>query len=107
LFGLGRREIKMTKLENYLEDGANYRCKCCKEEIVEGLKKQREKAKDIMSKAELLHENLANCHPSIARGKVWCRTCGREKKVDPAESMRTGWPKCCGYTMTIDHPDTW
>jgi hypothetical protein len=69
----------MTKLENYLEDGANYRCKCCKEEIVEGLKKQREKAKDIMSKAELLHENLANCHPSIARGKVWCRTCGREK----------------------------
>lgn len=51
--------------------------------------------------------NLANCHPSIARGKVWCRTCGREKQVDPAESMRTGWAKCCGYTMTIDHPDTW
>ena len=61
----------------------------------------------LTSKAESLHETLANCHPSIARGKVWCRTCGREKKVNPAESMRTGWAKCCGYTMTIDHPDTW
>lgn len=61
----------------------------------------------FMSKAESLHETLANCHPSISRGKVWCRTCGREKKVDPVESMITGWAKCCGYTMTIDHPDTW
>jgi len=61
----------------------------------------------LTSKAESLHETLSNCHPSIARGKVWCRTCGREKKVNPAESMRTGWAKCCGYTMTIDHPATW
>lgn len=30
----------------------------------------------LTSKAESLHETLANCHPSIARGKVWCRTCG-------------------------------
>ena len=21
--------------------------------------------------------------------------------------VKTGWAKCCGYTMTIDHPDTW
>jgi hypothetical protein len=25
-----------------------------------------------------LHENLAECHLSISRGKVWCRTCGSE-----------------------------
>jgi len=45
--------------------------------------------------------------PQLARGKVWCRTCRRELSVDSGDCMRNGWPKCCGYTMTIDHPDTW
>jgi Zn finger protein HypA/HybF involved in hydrogenase expression len=54
-----------------------------------------------------LHENLAECHLSISRGKVWCRTCGSEQRVDPTNAIRFGWPKCCGFTMTIDHPDTW
>jgi len=43
----------------------------------------------------------------LKRGKVWCRTCGREQAVDSAYCLRNGWPTCCGYTMTIDHPDTW
>ena len=44
-------------------------------------------------------------HPKLARGQVWCLTCGSTRKVDSAEAMRYGWPKCCGYTMTIDSPD--
>lgn len=37
--------------------------------------------------------------------QVWCRTCGRSQRVD--NGLRNGWPKCCSYTMTIDHPSTW
>ncbi len=55
----------------------------------------------------LNYQSLADSHPSLQRGKVWCRTCGREQKVDSAECLRFGWPKCCSYTMTIDHPETW
>lgn len=54
---------------------------------------------------ELLHNELANCHHSLQRGMVWCRTCGRSAKVNSAEAMKHGWPKCCGYTMTIDSPE--
>lgn len=51
-----------------------------------------------------LYDTLANCHPSIARGMCWCITCKRRQAVDPAECFRSGWPKCCGQTMTIDSP---
>jgi hypothetical protein len=51
-----------------------------------------------------LHEKLAGCHPSLRRGQVWCRSCGSTQKVDSADCLRHGWPKCCGYTMTIDDP---
>jgi Zn finger protein HypA/HybF involved in hydrogenase expression len=45
------------------------------------------------------------CHsPKLARGQVWCRTCGRTEHVDSAKCLREGWPKCCGHTMTIDAP---
>jgi len=54
-----------------------------------------------------LHSKMAQSHPSLARGKVWCRECGREQSVDAAHALRHGWPKCHGATMTIDHPDTW
>jgi hypothetical protein len=40
----------------------------------------------------------------FARGMVWCRTCGRSERVDAAECLSSGWPTCCGYTMTIDSP---
>lgn len=40
-------------------------------------------------------------------GRVWCRKCGAMRKVDPAKCLANGWPKCCGETMTIDHPNTW
>lgn len=51
-----------------------------------------------------LYQQLASCHPSIARGVVYCHTCKREQKVDPAECFRSGWPLCCGATMSLDLP---
>ena len=43
--------------------------------------------------------------PQLARGVVWCITCGRSQDVDAARSLLRGWPRCCGYTMTIDSPE--
>ncbi len=44
--------------------------------------------------------------PQFKRGKVWCKTCGREQRLDAVKAtLSTGWPKCCGYTMTIDSPE--
>lgn len=52
-----------------------------------------------------VHQRMANSHPKLRRGIVWCKRCGRSEKVDPAECLRhLGWPKCCGETMTIDAP---
>lgn len=51
-----------------------------------------------------LHDRIARDVPQIARGMVWCRTCGRSERVDGAECLRSGWPKCCSATMTIDAP---
>jgi hypothetical protein len=39
-----------------------------------------------------------------SRKRVWCRECGKSKTVDTVFCLATGWPKCCGYTMTIDAP---
>lgn len=41
----------------------------------------------------------------LLRKRVWCRTCQSSQVVE--HGLRDGWPKCCGFTMTIDHPDTW
>ena len=44
--------------------------------------------------------------PQFKRGMVWCTKCGSSEKVDAvANTMGGGWPKCCGYTMTIDSPE--
>ncbi len=51
-----------------------------------------------------IHDELA-AHPKLARGQVWCRSCGATRRVDAAACLRAGWPKCCGATMTIDAPD--
>lgn len=59
----------------------------------------------MTAKPMTLHDNIAESHPSIARGSVWCRRCHASKGVDPAECLRSGWPRCCGATMTIDSPD--
>lgn len=43
-------------------------------------------------------------HPKLSRGIVWCKECRSSHKVNSAQAMRSGWPKCCGYTMTVDSP---
>ncbi len=43
--------------------------------------------------------------PQLRRGLVWCSTCGRKQAVNSATCLRSGWPKCCGRTMTIDSPE--
>lgn len=59
---------------------------------------------DRVRKLVGIHERIAADVPQIARGKVWCRTCGREQSVNGAECLRSGWPKCHGATMSIDPP---
>jgi Zn finger protein HypA/HybF involved in hydrogenase expression len=52
-----------------------------------------------------LYDKLAASHPSLTRGQVWCRKCGNSQAVNSATALANGWPKCCGYTMTIDSPE--
>lgn len=52
-----------------------------------------------------LYTDLANCHPKISRGRVWCHECGSIVRVDPSNCFRSGWPKCCGLTMSLDSPE--
>jgi len=52
----------------------------------------------------MMYKKLGNCHPKLSRGMVWCTECGKSLNIKAAECLATGWPKCCGYTMTIDSP---
>lgn len=62
----------------------------------------------IVETIAALHDKIADSHPKLRRGQVWCKTCGRTQKVDSADCLRHGWPKCChGHTMTIDPPEQW
>ena len=60
---------------------------------------------ELASRVEALHDRLARSHPSLERGRVWCRQCGDSQSVSSAFALRYGWPKCCGATMTIDSPE--
>lgn len=51
------------------------------------------------------YEAIGKSHPKLARGQVWCRSCGHTQHVNSADALRSGWPKCCGFTMTIDAPE--
>ena len=51
-----------------------------------------------------LNNKLAMAHPKLIRAKVWCTCCGREQRISPGYCFQNGWPKCCGYTMTLDSP---
>ena len=61
--------------------------------------------REYMERVKGLHGALADAIGNP--GRVWCRSCGSSRSVDATRSLKGGWPKCCGYTMTIDHPDTW
>ena len=38
-------------------------------------------------------------------GEVRCRECGAAERVNYAVCLSSGWPKCCGCTMTVDKAD--
>lgn len=52
-----------------------------------------------------LYRNVAASDPKLARGQVWCLSCGDTKLVNSAECLRIGWPVCCGATMSLDPPN--
>ena len=51
------------------------------------------------------YQKVSNEVPQLNRGMVWCRSCPRSEQVNSAQCLQSGWPKCCGETMTIDSPD--
>jgi hypothetical protein len=57
----------------------------------------------VKGRIQKMEQELAEI-PQIKRGRVWCRTCRRTQKVNGMECLRSGWPMCCGHTMTIDSP---
>jgi hypothetical protein len=59
----------------------------------------------LLANSLSLHERIAADVPQLRRGMVWCRICGRSERVDSANALRHGWPKCHGQTMTIDSPE--
>lgn len=62
-------------------------------------------ARETINRLAGIHDQIAKDVPQIKRGMVWCTVCGRSERVNGAECLRHGWPKCHGYTMTIDSPD--
>lgn len=42
--------------------------------------------------------------PQIKRGLVFCHTCGRTEQIGVG-NFQTGWPMCCGQTMSLDSPE--
>jgi len=60
--------------------------------------------RDLIARLTGLHDKIADAVPQIKRGQVWCHQCGATRKVDGAHCLAHGWPKCCGYTMSIDSP---
>jgi hypothetical protein len=55
-----------------------------------------------LSRHRALHDEIVQSHPSLVRGIVLCSRCGKSRRVDAAQCLRFGWPKCCQRTMTID-----
>lgn len=62
---------------------------------------------DVVRRVAGIHRKIAD--DVFARtgkgGRVWCLRCGATIPVDAAECLRSGWPECCGETMTIDPPE--
>ncbi len=62
---------------------------------------EREQA-SLLARLDGLYDSLAKVIGSPER--VWCRKCGLSQPINAAQCLRSGWPKCCGCTMTIDPP---
>jgi len=62
------------------------------------------KLSELLTGLSTIHNSIVNDVPQLKRGKVWCTICGKSMKITATGCLRSGWPKCCGYTMTIDSP---
>lgn len=49
-----------------------------------------------------LYKKMADSHPKLRSGLVYCERCKCVQKVNADEALRSGWPKCCDETMTMD-----
>ena len=58
-----------------------------------------------MNDQDKILDGMAKSHPRLQRGQVWCTKCGKSRRVDVNKCIGSGWPRCCGQTMTIDSPD--
>jgi len=54
---------------------------------------------------ETFGRSFVSAIPQLRRGRVWCTKCGASQGVSAVKCFKHGWPKCCGYTMTIDSPE--
>jgi hypothetical protein len=54
---------------------------------------------------EDIYANMVKGAPQLERGLVWCHRCGNWQGVDAAACLRSGWPECCGETMSVDSPE--
>ena len=48
-----------------------------------------------------MYEDMGKSHPDLKRGLVECSVCKRRMTVSSAACLATGWPMCCGYTMSL------
>lgn len=58
---------------------------------------------DLFRRLRSFENDLADI-PQIRRGLCFCHSCGRTVRISAA-NFKTGWPKCCGYTMSLDSPE--
>jgi hypothetical protein len=55
----------------------------------------------VSARHQELYETIKNSHPSLLNGGMICGRCQKTRVVDAAECLRSGWPKCCGATMSL------
>ena len=51
-----------------------------------------------------IYQSIVNEDKKLRRGLVFCHKCGKKLKVDSAQCLAKGWPKCCDSTMSLDEP---
>jgi hypothetical protein len=56
-----------------------------------------EHLKRIVGRTEVMYVSMATALGHLVK----CDNCGHEQSVNPVKCLRTGWPQCCGYTMTL------
>lgn len=57
--------------------------------------------RNIVSRVSGLHNAMAEA-AGLKTATVYCTVCGASQIVDGAECLRHGWPKCHGFTMSLD-----